>query len=74
MLGIIYIDNRLKSGVFTERHLAMLSAFANQAAVAIQNARLYDNLRGSLEERFAATGRTAHAGKRSGSPLKKPVA
>lgn len=52
LLGIIYIDNRLKSGVFTERHLAMLSAFANQAAVAIQNARLYDNLRGSLEERL----------------------
>ncbi len=52
LLGIIYIDNRLKSGVFTERHLDMLSAFANQAAVAIQNARLYDNLRGSLEERL----------------------
>ncbi len=52
LLGIIYIDNRLKSGVFTERHLAMLSAFANQASVAIQNARLYDNLRGSLEERL----------------------
>jgi signal transduction histidine kinase len=50
--GIIYVDNRLKSGVFTERHLDMLSAFANQAAVAIQNARLYDNLRSSLEERL----------------------
>ncbi len=51
-LGVIYVDNRLKSGVFTERHLDMLSAFANQASVAIQNARLYDNLRGSLEERL----------------------
>ena len=48
----LHVDNRLKSGVFTERHLAMLSAFANQASVAIQNARLYDNLRGSLEERL----------------------
>jgi signal transduction histidine kinase len=52
LLGIIYLDNRVKSGVFTERHLAMLSAFANQAAVAIENARLYDNLRRSLEERL----------------------
>lgn len=52
ILGIIYIDNRLKSGVFTERHLSMLLAFANQASVAIQNARLYDNLRSSLEERL----------------------
>ena len=52
ILGIIYVDNRLKTGVFTERHLDMMSAFANQAAVAIQNARLYDNLRSSLEERL----------------------
>ena len=52
LLGIIYLDNRVKSGVFSERHLSMLSAFANQAAVAIENARLYDNLRRSLEERL----------------------
>lgn len=52
LLGIIYLDNRVKSGLFTERHLSMLSAFANQAAVAIENARLYDNLRRSLEDRL----------------------
>jgi signal transduction histidine kinase len=52
LLGIIYLDNRVKSGVFTERHLSMLAAFANQAAVAIENARLYANLRRSLEERL----------------------
>lgn len=51
-LGIIYLDNRVRSGVFTEHHLTMLSAFANQAAVAIENARLYENLRQSLEERL----------------------
>ncbi len=52
LLGIIYLDNRVKSGLFTDRHLAMLSAFANQAAVAIENARLYENLRRSLEDRL----------------------
>src|SRR5579859_3506073 len=52
MLGVIYVDNRLKSGVFTEEQLAMLTAFANQASVAIENARLYANLRRSLEERL----------------------
>ena len=52
LLGVIYVDNRVKSGVFTERHLSMLSAFANQAAVAIENARLYENLRRSMEERI----------------------
>ncbi len=53
LLGIIYLDNRLKSGVFDERQLTMLTAFANQASIAIENARLYDNLRRSLEERMA---------------------
>lgn len=52
LLGIIYLDSRIKTGVFTERHLSMLSAFANQGAVAIENARLYDNLRRSMEERL----------------------
>lgn len=52
LLGVIYVDNRVKSGLFTEQHLTMLSAFANQAAVAIQNARLYENLRRSMEERL----------------------
>jgi signal transduction histidine kinase len=53
LLGIIYLDNRIKSGIFTERHLSMLSAFSNQAAVAIENARLYENLHRSLEDRLA---------------------
>lgn len=52
VLGIIYLDNRAQSGMFTEKQLTMLSAFANQAAVAMENARLYDNLRKSLEERL----------------------
>jgi signal transduction histidine kinase len=52
LLGVIYLDSRIKTGVFTERHLSMLTAFANQGAVAIENARLYDNLRRSMEERL----------------------
>ncbi len=52
VLGIIYVDNRAQSAMFTERQLTMLSAFANQAAVAMENARLYENLRKSLEERL----------------------
>lgn len=52
LLGIIYLDNRIRTALFTEHHLSMLLAFANQAAVAIENARLYANLRRSLEERL----------------------
>ena len=51
-LGIVYLDNRIKVANFNEHDAEMLTAFANQAAVAIQNARLYDNLRKSMEERL----------------------
>jgi len=41
VIGALYLDNRIKEGVFSEADLPMLMAFANQAAVAIENARLY---------------------------------
>jgi len=40
-IGALYMDNRIREGVFSEADLALLIAFANQAAVAIENARLY---------------------------------
>jgi signal transduction histidine kinase len=52
ILGVVYLDNRVKVGVFGDRDAEMLTAFANQAAVAIQNARLYDNLRKSSEDQL----------------------
>jgi transcriptional regulator with GAF, ATPase, and Fis domain len=44
-VGILYVDNRLHKGVFDEDHLRMLDAFADQAALAIENARLVRELR-----------------------------
>jgi sigma-B regulation protein RsbU (phosphoserine phosphatase) len=41
LIGLVYVDNRLQSGLFNEDHLALLTAFASQAGVAIENARLY---------------------------------
>jgi len=52
IIGVVYLDNRIEEGMFKERHLDMLSAFSNQAAVAIDNARLYENLIRSYDERF----------------------
>jgi signal transduction histidine kinase len=40
-IGVVYVDNRIRSGVFDEADLDMLSAFATQAAIAIENARLF---------------------------------
>jgi phosphoserine phosphatase RsbU/P len=40
-LGVIYVDNRLHAGIFTQADLDLLSAIASSAAIAIENARLY---------------------------------
>lgn len=49
-LGVVYVDNRLRSGVFTDREKNLLVAFANQASVAIENARLYERVQSTLAE------------------------
>lgn len=41
MLGIIYVDNRLQVGLFTPADFELLTAIAASAAIAIENARLY---------------------------------
>jgi len=41
VLGAIYLDNRLHRGLFSDRDLFTLEAFGDQAAIAIENARLY---------------------------------
>lgn len=50
LIGVIYVDNRLHSGIFRDEDRGLISAFANQAAVAIDNARLFDDLQASNAE------------------------
>lgn len=50
LIGVIYADNRIRTGIFTESEKNLLVAFANQAAVAIENARLFSSLKHTLEE------------------------
>ena len=40
-LGVIYVDNRVQTGIFTSDDLDLLTAIAASAATAIENARLY---------------------------------
>jgi len=50
LIGLIYADNRIRSGIFSENERNLLTAFANQAAVAIENARLFSSLKNTLAE------------------------
>jgi adenylate cyclase len=50
LTGVIYADHRVRTGLFTETQRDLLAAFANQAAFAIENARLFESVRSTLAE------------------------
>jgi adenylate cyclase len=55
--GVIYVDNRIRTGLFGERERDLLAAFANQAAIAIENARQFQQvteLKNLLDNVFAS--------------------
>ncbi len=45
VLGIIHVDTKRKIVTFTKADLELLTAISNQAAIAIENARLFDDLK-----------------------------
>jgi PAS domain S-box-containing protein len=53
-IGVLYLDNRLKVGQFRDDDLALAVAIADQAAVALQNAQLYQAAQQELSERKQA--------------------
>jgi len=58
LIGVIYVDNRARAGIFQENDLSLITAFADQAAVAIDNAQLFENLQASnreLQDAYQAT-------------------
>lgn len=50
-IGVVYVDNRIREALFADEDLALLDAFALQAAVAIDNARLYSETDAELQAR-----------------------
>ncbi len=51
LVGIIYLENKLTQGVFTSDRLSLINLLSSQAAISLENAQLYTNLR-DTEARF----------------------
>jgi PAS domain S-box-containing protein len=61
--GILYLENNLTIGAFTADRLEVLKLIAGQAAISLENARLYANLKEEVVERQRAED-TAQANER----------
>ena len=46
LIGTIYLDNRTVPGIFSSRDVSFLESFSNLTALAIENARMYQELHG----------------------------
>jgi C4-dicarboxylate-specific signal transduction histidine kinase len=54
LVGILYLENSLAPRVFTPKRLAMLELLASQAAISLDHARVYDELRQENSDRRKA--------------------
>ncbi|MGA7952728.1 MAG: AAA family ATPase, partial [Gloeobacterales cyanobacterium] len=45
LIGLLYLENNLSTGVFTPERLEVLKLLSSQAAISLQNAQLYVSLR-----------------------------
>jgi len=54
LIGVLYLENNLTPHVFTPARLAVLKLLASQAAISLENARLYTDLRQENSERKQA--------------------
>lgn len=50
LIGVVYCDNRVVPDLFQPRDRDLVNAFANQAAVAIENARLFEEAQDQLAQ------------------------
>ncbi|NJO08098.1 MAG: SpoIIE family protein phosphatase [Chloroflexaceae bacterium] len=53
MIGILYLENTLTTGVFTTDRLTLLHVLSSQAVISLENARLYAHLEAS-EHKYRA--------------------
>ncbi len=61
LLGVVGLDNEGSGRSFTEQDREVLSLFASQAAIAIENARLFEQVRSGRERLHALSRRLVEA-------------
>ena len=61
LIGLLYLENNLTPRVFTRTRLAVLKLLASQAAISLENTRLYRDLRAS-EDRWSKLAENSSAG------------
>ncbi|NDJ85063.1 MAG: GAF domain-containing protein [Chloroflexi bacterium] len=50
IIGAVYCDNRIRDALFGNREKRLLTGFANQAAIAIENAQFFEQIKQALAE------------------------
>lgn len=50
VVGVLYADNRIEQGIFSEDDVPLLTAFGTQAAIAIENARVFGQVKNDLAQ------------------------
>jgi predicted ATPase/serine phosphatase RsbU (regulator of sigma subunit)/GAF domain-containing protein/tRNA A-37 threonylcarbamoyl transferase component Bud32 len=53
LIGILYLENNLIAGAFTNKRLAMLNLLTSQITISVVNAVLYENLEEKVKDRTA---------------------
>ncbi|MGA9380571.1 MAG: SpoIIE family protein phosphatase, partial [Phormidium sp.] len=53
LIGIVYLENNLTTGAFTADRLEVIKLLSGQAAISLENARLYQTLEDKVKERTA---------------------
>ncbi|MGB5768979.1 MAG: AAA-like domain-containing protein, partial [Crocosphaera sp.] len=56
--GIVYLENNLTTGAFTSERIELLNILSAQAAISIDNSRLYQTLEQRVEERTKELSQT----------------
>jgi serine/threonine protein kinase/signal transduction histidine kinase/Tfp pilus assembly protein PilF len=59
MIGVLYLDNNLVSGLFKDEDLKIIDLLMNQAGISIENARLYKRLKENSREIEASRNKMA---------------